>query len=124
MLELAERLAKHHLFDDPDASPFDDGRVETEIGLAARCGGMGEDVERRGDDRPHVGISERIDGILHPAGADIGQCAGAREPGTMNFVRVVKHQSSTPVGPNMEGHGGLIQKITDRSVKGSEKPRH
>ena len=68
MLELAERLAQHDLLGDRHRLAVDDGGVEAEFRLAARRRGMGEDVEGRCDDRPHVRVSEGIAGFcIQPA---------------------------------------------------------
>ena len=89
MLQLAERLAEHDLLVDRDLLALDDDPLDPEFRLAARRRGVGEDFERRGDDRAHLRIAERIGRILHPAGAEIGEGAGPREQRTLHFIRVV-----------------------------------
>ncbi len=77
MLELAERLAEHDILDHGHFAPFDRHGIETEIGLAARLRGVGEDVEAGGDHRAEAGVRQRIGRILEPARAKIGHQARA-----------------------------------------------
>ena len=50
---------------------IDQGMGQAEGGLAARRRGMGEDVERRGHDRPHLRMAERIGRVVQPVCTEI-----------------------------------------------------
>ena len=70
MLELPERLAENDLLVDAHVLAADPDAVDAEFRLAARRGGMGEDLEARGDHRPHRAVTPGIGGIVEPAGAE------------------------------------------------------
>ena len=76
----------------------DDGAVEPEIGLAARRRGMGEHLERRGDDRAHRRYRRRDwRDCCSQSGAEIGQRAGARRAASAAFHR--RRKASDPPIP-------------------------
>jgi hypothetical protein len=106
-LQLAERLAQHDLLGDRDLATFDDGVGQAEVRLAPRRRRMGKNVKGRCDDRPHVGISKRIDRVLHPAGANIGEGAGTGKQRALYLIRVVKHRTSAPCARSYEEAMGI-----------------
>src|SRR3546814_5112689 len=65
---------------------------EVEARLAARRGGVGEHLERRGEKRAGTEITERIGGVLHDLRPRGGKRAGPREPGFLHVKGVIEHQ--------------------------------
>jgi hypothetical protein len=123
---LAERLAKHDLLVDGDPAAVDDGAVEAEVRLAARGRGMGENIERRGHDRRHAAISEGVYGVLHPAGADVGERAGSGEQRALHFIGVVEHPASRLCAAaiaSIAGKANLIKHIPGAGGA-ALRPRH
>jgi hypothetical protein len=94
MLELAERLADQDLLVNPNLLAADLDAVDAELGLPARSGGMGENLEARRHHRAHRAIAERIGGIAQPSGAQTRELARTCEKRTLHFIGVVEHRTS------------------------------
>ena len=75
MQKLPKGFTEDDLFMNDDLLVVDKSGLKAENRLAAGGRGMSEDIKRRGDDRPHTAVCERIGRILHPACTDIGQGA-------------------------------------------------
>jgi hypothetical protein len=116
-LLMVEGLAQHDFLVNADLLAADRNVIDAEFRLAARRRGVGEYVQRRGEDRPHPAIGEGIGRILHPAGANIGPRARTREEGALHFISIVQHavshivlhrnnvnasQDATPKTPHIE----------------------
>src|SRR5947209_14284862 len=102
MLELAERPSKHDLLAHRDLLAADAGRVDAELGLAARRGGVGEDFEARGDQRAHRAVAPRVRRVVQPSGAKTGKLARTCKKRALHFIGVVEHRtSSSPRGTVM-----------------------
>src|SRR5207237_3298704 len=88
-------LDRHRLAADP-------GRLDAEFRLAARRGGMGENLEACRHHRPHRAVAPGISGIVQPSGAETCELARTCEKRTLHFIGVVKHRTSS------ECLGGMV----------------
>ncbi len=98
MLELSERLAAFDLFGDRYWLAINGGYAESEIGLTARHGGVGENVECGRHDRTTTKVRERIGYTIQPVGLNLRQIACPSHPVFLNFITRIKH-SIIPVLP-------------------------
>src|SRR5688572_25014384 len=94
VLELAEGLFEDHFLAHEHILARYLHHLDPEFGFAAWCGGVSEDIERRGYDRAHAAVSEWICRVLHPPGAYVREGTGSGEQRTLHFIGVVEHHFS------------------------------
>jgi len=90
MPELAKIIARLDHLGNRVLLSIDDGGIKAERGLSPGRGGMGENFEGRGQDRPAPEIGKRVCRVVQQFGTGVRNRTGSGEEAALNFVCVIK----------------------------------